>query len=111
MGYTDRTITLTFDELGPDISVTIRNPLLLPVSKLTPRPIPLKDDGTPVNDDDAQTASYEVIAGIITTWNVFDPLADTDVLLGAPSVETVAQLPVAILNALASELGKAAPTE
>ena len=112
MGYRERTLTLRFDgnsdlpDLGDDVIVTIRNPQLLSLEKLQPRDVPLKEDGTPVNNADATMATYEMIAKLITSWNVFDAEDDSEdpPPLGDVTVENVAKLPMAILTAITDKL-------
>lgn len=101
MAYTDRTIRLSFDgtqtlegmpddetgkltilhlpNLGENIFVVIRNPMLMPPSMLLPAvDVPLGPDGTPVDRDAAMRAGSEVLARLVVDWHLFDPMDDSD---------------------------------
>lgn len=98
MGYRNRTIRKDFTDLGDDIWVSIRNPKLLPLDKLTPEDIPVGPTGEP-RKEDMISATNTLISGVIASWNVPDPGDDRD---DAPSMElspeSVGKLPVEILS-------------
>lgn len=93
--YAEKTIRRDFHELGPDVWVEIRNPLLMPEEKLQTRP-PRVDDKGNVDRDDAYKKAREMMAGLIVDWHVFD--YDTDDLLDIPTQANLGRCPVAITN-------------
>lgn len=133
MAYTNRTIRLQFDgtqvidglektddnpdgtmhlpDLGDGIYVTVRNPMLMPPSKLVPKTdVPLDANGQPVDREAALMAGAEVMAGLVTDWRVFDPLDDADDPQPLPlpaTPEAMAGLPTTISNAIGALLRKA----
>jgi hypothetical protein len=116
-GYKNRTITLKFDgtsaldDLGEDIWVMIRNPKLMNVEKLTPREIPLDENGIPKDSKDAMLASYEVMAGLIVKWNVYDADDDSDdpQPLTEVTPENIAKLPMGILTSISDQMAAINP--
>ena len=87
--YSERTRRIEFPELGDDIWVDVRNPLLLPMEPeawdaLKPR-----------------QRAFARLQRWIAAWNVPDP--DTGDLLGPASNETLAKAPSAILDKVATE--------
>lgn len=107
MGYRNRTIRKDFDDLGDDIWVSIRNPKLLPLDKLTPEDIPVGPNGEP-RKDDMLAATNALIAGVIATWSVPDPGDDRDDAPSMPlSAESVGKLPVEILSWIQEQITQA----
>jgi hypothetical protein len=74
-GYKNRFINLTFPDLSEDgdtVYVSIRSPRTVPPSQLQPVSLPENADGTPVDPRAAEKAMYDVIAGLIVSWHVYD---------------------------------------
>jgi hypothetical protein len=130
MGYANRVVTLTFDELSDDpedrIWVCIRNPKLVPIDEMRSGAgdVATDADGKPADSDAAAKSGYRIFAKLIVGWHVYDATvlpelnaAGEDVgaqvlLPQAPvTVETVAKLPLAILNRLMEELGSVNPPQ
>lgn len=128
-GYANPYVLLPFPELADDCSVLMRNPQLLPPSEITPKDVPLDDQGKPVDPNAANEAMYEVMARTIVAWKVYeafatglppvDPEADpAEVLatlegmeqrrIGEVSTENVGRLPMAIIQRVMEEIGKVA---
>ncbi|MEV8324507.1 hypothetical protein [Kitasatospora sp. NPDC056731] len=130
-GYRDRFLLITFPEVGDDASILLRNPRLVPPDLLEPEPIELDAAGEPVDREAARRAMHTVFSKLIVAWRgMYDAASDEvpadlpaggdlgDLLarleesgqqqLGAPSPETVARLPIAVVNRLAEEIGNAA---
>ena len=91
-GYSERTRRLDFPELGADVWVVIRNPLLLPLE-------PDEWDGLTV----AQRGRARYVRWI-ASWNLPDPASETDELLGPPSDDTVARAPSGVLRRVLQEV-------
>lgn len=127
-GYADPVITLRFDHLVVDpaadpIWVALRNPKLMPPDALRPRDIPVDADGKPINQNDALAAMYEIIAGLVMAWRVYDAANITidaagnalpmtllpDVSRSVPATpELVKRLPMEIINSIAEKVKEAA---
>lgn len=113
MGYANRLIRIDFPDLSEAddlIYVTIRNPKTLPVDKLQPTTLDVDPTtGQPVDQKAALAATYEVIAGIVQAWNVYDANDDAaTVPLGLPATPAlVACLPMEIINEIGSRIGQA----
>lgn len=112
MGYRDRTITFDFSELGDGCFVRLHNPKLLKADQLeSPWPIKTGRDGQPVTEVDAANANRNgkrILVLLIEDWCVWD--IDTDEALPVPDVEhleVLDRIPVAILQPLMDEIGKA----
>lgn len=128
-GYTNRVILLEFPGLGDRVSVLLRNPRLLPPSEITPDDVDLGPDGQPVDQQAAQQAMYKVMARLIAAWHVYDASSastavhvdldaeDLDTQLAAMEAadqvrltditpESVAKLPMAIINRIGEEIGR-----
>lgn len=106
-GYADRFKTLTFDELGDELWITIRNPKTVPPSKLRPESIPLDASGNPINPEQAELQMYDVMAALIKDWHVYDATSDEDdqpVLPLPATAESIAKLPLGIILAISREL-------
>jgi hypothetical protein len=120
-GYANRLITLTFDELSEDpendpIRLTIRNPRLMPPDELRPKGVDSE------NEDEVMAATYEVMARLVVGWRVYDASApievdeNGDVVEGADqprlalpaTAESVAKLPMEIINRIGGEIREAA---
>lgn len=120
MGYKDRTVELKFDgsndeleNLGEGCFVRIKNPKLLPLSKLMPEDVETDATGVPVDKDAPLNAVYDRIASVILDWRVWDPDDDSDtptVLPLPPTAEIVAKLPASISEAIAAQLKDAVPS-
>jgi hypothetical protein len=123
-GYANNVITLTFPELSADpendsIHVVIRNPRLMSASQLKPRDIALDGDGNPIDEKEAEEASFEVMARIIIGWRVYDPTAEITVdddgnvtsepvlLPKVYNAETIGKLPMVIFSRLGTEMTEA----
>jgi hypothetical protein len=111
MAYTDRTVRRDFEELGPDIWVAIHNPMLMPSTRLQPKThIDTDAEGKPVNPDQALAAMYEIAAGLVCGWNVYDPfdMAESPTPLELPATpEKVQLLPMTITLWITDIVGKA----
>ena len=115
MGYANRTIRLEFPDLSEDddlIYVVIRNPKTLPADQITPADVPAGPDGT-VDRDAAAEAMYEVLAGLVKDWHVYDATADGDVVLDLPATAGhFHKLPVEIVGRVLDEVhGAVAPPQ
>jgi hypothetical protein len=115
MGYTNRIITLKFDELaepGDQIYVSIRNPRLLPMDHLRPSAnLTLDANGRPVDVEAAEADGYAKMAELITDWHVYDGMDDSDDPrpLDLPATPAaVRRLPNTIQQVLFQELEKVA---
>lgn len=111
MGYDNRFVTIKFDDLGPGVFVTIRNPRVMPASMLRPEDIALDANGQPVYPEEAERATNTMICKLIKDWYVYDATSDADEqpVLDLPATpESVSRLPLAIYLAIAEEVGKAA---
>lgn len=109
-GYDNRFRRMDFPDLGEGIYVTIRNPKTLPPSKLKPEGIRLDASGTPLNEDEAESAMYKVLASLVRDWHVYDASSDDDdqPLLELPATaDAVGRLPLEIINRIAAELASA----
>lgn len=109
-GYDNRFKRIDFPDLGEDVYVTIRNPKTLPPSKLKPEGIRLDASGNPLNEDEAESAMYAVLATLVRDWRVYDASSDADdqPLLELPATaNSVGRLPLAIINKIANELAAA----
>jgi len=130
-GYTERFKLVDFSHLSAGGSILIRNPKLLPPEKIEAVVAASESPDRAVQ----RAAMTEVLVEVIVAWrNIYpatEDLADIDLdddsdlealmarlesreqaPLGKPSLETVAQLPLAITNRLAEEFkaGGANPT-
>lgn len=117
-GYANRVITLQFPDLaeeGDPIWVAIRNPRLQPPEKLRPKDVPLDPEtGKPINSDDAVSAMYEIIAGLIIGRRVYDAMvaevddqgvpADQPLLVLPATPEKVQHLPMEIIQRISEEM-------
>lgn len=113
-GYADRLIRREFPDLtcdgDPVIYVSFRNPRLVPPSILSPEDVPTDAHGQPLDPKQAERAMHASLAVLIKDWHVYDAADDSDdpPLLSLPATaELVAKLPVAIVNAVAREVGEA----
>lgn len=126
-GYANPVITLRFDHLVDDpatdpIWVALRNPKIMTPDALRPRDVPVDADGKPVNQADALTAMYEIIAGLLMAWRAYDasditidaagnvqPMALLpDLSKTAPATpDMVKRLPMEIINAIAEQIKQA----
>lgn len=76
MGYANAVITLDFSNMSDDpqndrIWVAIRNPKLMTLDAMRPRDIATNPDGTPIMDDEATLAMFEIIASLIVGWRAY----------------------------------------
>lgn len=128
MGYSQPVIRRPFPDLTDDLAgdpiwVTIKNPKIMPPDSLRPREIPTDSEGRPVNETDALMAMYEILAGLVIGWRVYDATqisldemgnAAPMVLLPAVSKDAPATaamvrcLPMTIINDLADQVKQAA---
>ncbi len=111
MAYTNRTITLTYEDLGDDIYVTIHNPMLMPLSMLQPRTQVRIDPNTgePVDPELAIDGAFEVAARLIVAWNVYDPFDDSENPTPLPmpaTAEVLKKLPQVITMRISEFVGK-----
>lgn len=112
-GYANRLLTVDFPDLADaddKIYVAIRNPKLVPPGELSNNDVVIDENGQPVDPDAATAAMYETIAKLITAWRVYDAtdMADDQALLPSPATaDSVAKLPVEIINRLADEIKQA----
>lgn len=110
MGYANRLVTIDCSDLveeGEECWVVIRNPRTLPAEEL--RPPEVKPDAEGEYDQAAVSRSANtVVARLIQSWHVYDATADVDApLLGDPSPETVAKLPIEIVKRIGAEMSEA----
>ena len=112
-GYANRLITETFPELtqagDPVIHVIMRNPRLVPPDEMRRADIAVGPDGAPVDEGAAKRASDELMAKLITGWLVYDasagaPEGDAGRLPLPATAESVAKLPMEIINRLAERI-------
>lgn len=108
--YANRSIRLDFPDLSEDgdlIYVVIRNPKTMSADQLMPADVANGPDGEPEHDA-AMTASYEVMAALVTEWHVYDGQAQDDSdPLGLPATgATLRSLPFEIVQAITDEIGK-----
>jgi hypothetical protein len=109
-GYADRTVTLNFPDLGPEIYVTLRNPKTMAPGALRPRDIAMGPDGLPLNPDDAEAAMYDMLATLVRDWCVYDATSDLDDQPRLPlpaTPEMMRMLPMSIITTITEELSKA----
>lgn len=103
---------LSFAELsepGDEVYVTMRNPRTVPFDALRPKGVVYDAAGNAIDQDQANRAMYEVYAGLIVNWRVYDATAETDdqPLLASPATgELFARLPVEIQDRIADEVNK-----
>lgn len=129
-GYANRFILLKFPELGDRVSVLLHNPRLMSPSELTPRDTPVGPDGQALDSQAALDAGHEVVARVIAAWHVYDASASGSVdidldgadladqlkaleameqkRLGEITPESVAKLPIPIINKIGEEIQKVA---
>lgn len=118
MPYLDRTIRLAFDgtdpaypQLGDDIWVVIKNPLLMPASAIqTDTNIQVDANGNPVDRNAAMEAGFEIASRLVVSWNVYDPddSEDNPAPLPLPATPHALRiLPLSISNAISEIVGKA----
>lgn len=128
-GYTNPYILLQFPELGDDCSILMRNPQLMPPSKLTPDDVALGENGQPLDPQAANKSMFKVMAGLIVAWKVYEAFGDagpdiapdadpvelmatlgsgTQPRIGEISAENVAKLPLAVINSIGEEIGRVA---
>lgn len=122
-GYSNPVITLRFDQLVDDptndpIWVAIKNPKVMPPEALRPKDVELDADGKPVNEADAMSAMYSIIAGLVIGWRAYDA---TDITIDAAgnvqpmsllptpaTADLVRRLPMEIINQIAEVIRQAA---
>jgi hypothetical protein len=137
-GYRDRIIRITFPGLTDDndkdpVWIIIRNPALMPADelrsyadKISPGAVTAAANGTSdgmsaqLSGSDMD-AAYRMFSRLIIAWRVYDATAIPEIneagevigeqpLLPSPATpDTIARLPLEIINRLSEELGKAAP--
>lgn len=109
-GYKDRTVTLEFPELAEDgdkIYVALRNPRMVPVAALRTRQVARDANGEALDPDDEQTAVFEVYAGLIVDWHVYDATSIDDDQPPLPlpaTAELVGKLPLEIQERISEEV-------
>jgi len=84
----NRTITQTFEALGDDVYVTIKNPDFCTDAQLTP-----KTDISKIKDRGKQTeAADRWLASFVVDWHVYDTTDESDnpAVLGDPDEHTIA---------------------
>lgn len=65
--------TIYYPELGTDIWVNIRNPMLMPQSFLVPkRKVAVDEEGRPLDVHKAFESTLEIVAALITGWSMYD---------------------------------------
>lgn len=109
-GYDNRFKTISFDDLGPGLWVTIRNPKTMPPARLRPNDIPVDGNGNPLNPEQAEFEMYRVLATLVKDWHLYDATSDDDdqpVLPLPATAELVACLPLGVINKMAEELAAA----
>lgn len=112
--YANSVIRHEFPDLSEDddlIYITIRNPKTLPIESLVPGDVRLDEAGNPVLDE-ARDATYQMMAGLIIDWHVYDGTIDDDSdPLPLPATSAMVKtLPAEILTWLADEVGKVTAT-
>lgn len=115
MAYTNRTIRIDFPELGDDIWVSINNPMLMPVSLLSPRDdVKLDAEGHITDRKAAVDSTFEIAARLIVSWNVYDPMDDSaePQPFGLPAtVDMLRKLPMLVVTRISEIVGKAIPAQ
>lgn len=113
--YSNASVTLTFPDLTADgddlIFVTIRNPKTVPMEKLIPADVPTDAEGE--RDKAAVTTStYEMMAGLITGWHVYDATVDEDTpaLTLPATADSIRVLPMDIIKKIMEEIGSVVST-
>jgi hypothetical protein len=113
-GYANRVVTIHFPDLseeGDDIHVVMRNPKLIPPGEMRRREPKTNPDGT-VNEEDALMATYEIPAKLIIGLFAYDASStaeDQPRLVPPWNAETVAMLPMEMINAISEEMGRVNP--
>lgn len=85
-------IPVYYPELGDDIEISVRNPMLMPSSMLAPRKkIAVDDKGIPVDQLEAYDATLVIAGSLVATWTMYDVLdpSDDPPLLPVPSALVV----------------------
>lgn len=106
-GYADRFKTIQFPDLGDDLWITIRNPKTLPPSSMRPGQIATDMNGNPLDNEQAEAQMYGVLATLVKDWHVYDATSeeeDQPVLDLPATAESIAKLPLGIINRIAEEL-------
>lgn len=115
MGYKNRIVRLTFDELvddGDTCWIDMLNPALQPTEKLTPKDIEVDADGVPKDFREAEMATYEMFAGLIVGWRVWDGTdasSEPQTLALPATADLVAKLPIEIVKAIGDKISEALP--
>ncbi|MEK6443638.1 hypothetical protein [Pseudonocardia sp. T1-2H] len=124
-GYANRILHIPFPDLseeGDTVWVSILNPSQQPPDKLRPREIPTDENGRPLDQNLAMEASYEIIAGLVVAWHVYDATAasvdyETGEALDQPLLpkvdhshpatpELVKCLPMEIINEISRQMSQ-----
>ena len=109
--YANATTRFDFPDLSEDddpIYVIIRNPKTVPAERLAPAgDVPTGPDGKPERDA-AMNASFEVMAGLVVDWHVYDATAEDDSppLPLPATVAMLRSLPFEIVQAITDEIAK-----
>lgn len=114
MAYLNRTIRLAFDgtdeslpNLGDDIWVVIKNPMLMPGSALSTG---IEIDPNNIDTNQALRHSQIIASRLVEAWSVYDPddRSESPAPLPLPATpEACALLPVVIINKIAELAGQA----
>lgn len=106
-------VRLAFPELtedgGEEIFVALRNPRTVPFDALRSKGVAYDANGKAVDQEQANRAMYEVYAGLIVNWRVYDASSEADdqPLLSCPATgELFARLPVEIQDRIADEVNR-----
>lgn len=108
--YANQKIRLDFPDLSEDgdpIFVIIRNPKTMPMDRLRPEEDIPTDPVTGERDENlVLAATYKIMAGLVTAWNVYDATADDDspALPVPATAEHFACLPVEIVSSIGNEM-------
>jgi hypothetical protein len=101
------------------IWVSMRNPSLMTLDELTPKAVPLDENGQPVTALSANEAMFEIFAKLILGWRAYDATsfeidpttgeALPQPLLELPAtVEQIRKLPKVIVDKIADQMMQAA---
>ena len=108
MGYANRLLIREYPDLSEDgdpIRVVMVNPKTASLNRLQPKGVDTGPDGRPIDEAAATKAMYEMLAGLIHDWHVYDADADGDVLMPLPATgDAISHLPMEILSDLLKQI-------
>lgn len=114
MGYGKQTVRFDFPDLSEDVAdpifVQMLNPRLVSQDMLTGTVEVEVVDGKPIDKQAATQNAYEVIAGLVRAWHVYDPADESEDPPRFPvpaTADMVGKLPMAILTRLMTAINEA----